>query len=56
MAEVNWKPLHILNGVASSVGATLKPAGLENAQGIISETFFKDPADPQWFNDVGYKQ
>src|SRR6516165_678082 len=23
VAEVNWKPLHILNGIASSVGATL---------------------------------
>jgi branched-chain amino acid transport system substrate-binding protein len=56
VAEVNWKPLHILNGIASSVGATLKPAGLENAQGIISDTSFKDPTDPQWLNDAGYKQ
>ena len=56
MAEINWKPLHILNGIASSVGATLKPAGLENAKGIISDTSFKDPTDPQWLNDAGYKQ
>ena len=56
MAEINWKPLHILNGIASSVGATLKPAGLENAKGIISDTSFKDPTDPQWVNDAGYKQ
>ena len=56
VAEVNWKPLHILNGIASSVGATLKPAGLKNAQGIISDTSFKDPTDPQWLNDAGYKQ
>jgi branched-chain amino acid transport system substrate-binding protein len=56
MAEINWKPLHILNGIASSVGATLKPAGLENAKGIISDTSFKDPTDPQWRDDAGYKQ
>jgi branched-chain amino acid transport system substrate-binding protein len=56
MAEVEWKPLHILNGIASSVGATLKPAGLENAKGIISDNSFKDPTDPQWQNDAGYKQ
>jgi branched-chain amino acid transport system substrate-binding protein len=56
MAEIGWKPLHILNGIASSVGATLKPAGLENAKGIISDNSFKDPTDPQWFNDAGYKQ
>jgi branched-chain amino acid transport system substrate-binding protein len=56
MAEVGWKPLHILNGIASSVGATLKPAGLENAAGIISDNSFRDPTDPQWQNDAGYKQ
>ena len=56
VAEINWKPLHILNGIASSVGATLKPAGLEHAQGIISDTSFKDPTDPQWANDAGYKE
>jgi branched-chain amino acid transport system substrate-binding protein len=50
------RPLHILNGVASSVGATLKPAGLQNAKGIIGDNSFKDPTDPQWSNDAGYKQ
>jgi branched-chain amino acid transport system substrate-binding protein len=55
VAEIGWKPLHILNGIASSVGATLKPAGLENAKGIISDNSFKDPTDPQWQNDAGYK-
>ena len=56
VAEIDWKPLHILNGIASSVGATLKPAGLEKAKGIISDNSFKDPTDPQWLNDAGYKQ
>ncbi len=56
MAEIGWKPLHILNGIASSVGATLKPAGFDNAKGIISDNSFKDPTDPQWLNDAGYKQ
>ena len=55
VAEIGWKPLHILNGIASSVGATLKPAGLENAKGIISDNSFKDPTDPQWRNDAGYQ-
>jgi branched-chain amino acid transport system substrate-binding protein len=55
VAEIEWKPLHILNGVASSVGAALKPAGLENAKGIISDNSFKDPTDPQWQTDAGYK-
>lgn len=56
IAEIEWKPLHIFCGIASSVGATLKPAGLENAKGLISDTSFKDPTDPAWQNDAGYKQ
>ena len=54
-AEVGWKPLHILSGINASVGGTLKPAGLENATGIISDTSFKDPTEAQWQNDAGYK-
>jgi branched-chain amino acid transport system substrate-binding protein len=53
--EINWKPLHILSGIGHSVAATLKPAGLENAKGIVSDFFLKDPTDPQWQNDPGYK-
>jgi branched-chain amino acid transport system substrate-binding protein len=56
VGQLGWKPLHILNGIASSVGVTLKPAGFEYAKGIISENSFKDPTDPQWLNDAGYKQ
>ncbi len=55
MAEVQWKPLHILNNVAAYVGTTMKPAGFENAQGIISSAFLKDPTDPQWRDDPGMK-
>ena len=56
VGEIGWKPLHILNGIASSVGVTLKPAGLENAKGIITSNSFKDATDPQWQNDAGYKE
>ena len=56
VAEIGWQPLHILNGIASSVGVTLKPAGLENAKGIITSNSFKDATDPAWQNDAGYKE
>jgi ABC-type branched-subunit amino acid transport system substrate-binding protein len=56
VAEIDWKPLHILNNVSASVGAVIKPAGYENAQGIISAAYLKDPSDPQWENDPGMKQ
>jgi branched-chain amino acid transport system substrate-binding protein len=54
-AEIKWKPLFITNGIAASVGAAFKPAGLENAKGIITDNSFKDPTDPEWKNDVGFK-
>jgi branched-chain amino acid transport system substrate-binding protein len=55
-AEIEWKPLHILNNVSFSVGSVIKPAGFENAQGIISAAYLKDPSDPQWDNDPGMKE
>jgi branched-chain amino acid transport system substrate-binding protein len=56
MAEIEWKPLHFLNNVSASVGSVIKPAGYQNAQGIISAAYLKDPTDPQWDNDAGMKQ
>src|SRR5213593_119164 len=32
LSEIQWKPLHILNNVAASVGSVIKPAGYENSQ------------------------
>lgn len=49
--EINWKPLTILNFISSSVSATLVPAGVENAVGVVSGSFYKDPNDPKWNED-----
>jgi ABC-type branched-subunit amino acid transport system substrate-binding protein len=54
--EIEWKALHILNNVSASLGSVIKPAGFENAQGIISAAYLKDVSDPQWDNDSGMKQ
>ncbi len=56
LAEMNWTPLHIVSNVSSSVGGVIKPAGFENAQGILSANYGKDSADPQWANDPGMKR
>jgi branched-chain amino acid transport system substrate-binding protein len=55
-AEIGWKPVHLLNNISSSVGAVLKPAGLDNARGILTTTPAKDPTDPVWKDDAGYKE
>ena len=49
--EIDWKPLIVVNFISSSVSATLVPAGLENAVGVISGSFYKDPNDPKWNDD-----
>jgi branched-chain amino acid transport system substrate-binding protein len=53
--EIEWKPLHILSSVGNSVGAALKPAGLDNAKDIVSDFYLKDPTDPAWKDDPGHK-
>jgi branched-chain amino acid transport system substrate-binding protein len=55
LAEIEWKPLHIVSNVSASVGSVIKPAGFENSQGILSAAYFKDVTDPQWETDPGMK-
>src|SRR5437660_2858278 len=55
VADLGWKPVHILDINASPVSATLKPAGLDISKGIVSTAYGKDPGDPQWKNDAGLK-
>jgi ABC-type branched-subunit amino acid transport system substrate-binding protein len=55
IADLGWKPVHILDINAVSVGAVMQPAGLENSKGVISTNYGKDPADPTWKDDAGMK-
>ncbi|MDO8981559.1 MAG: ABC transporter substrate-binding protein [Afipia sp.] len=56
VAELQWKPMYIQSNVGASVGSVLKPAGFENAQGILTALYAKDGADSQWDNDEGMKK
>ena len=47
-AEIGWKPVHYLNSVSSGVGSVLTPAGLDNALGVMTAGYIKDPTDPQF--------
>ncbi|HEX7440379.1 MAG TPA: ABC transporter substrate-binding protein [Caldimonas sp.] len=53
--DSGWKPLHYLNGVSSSVGSVLAPAGLDKSVGVITTIYGKDPTDKQWDNDPAMK-
>jgi len=54
-ASIDWKPLFIINSNSSSVGATLVPAGLDNAKGLITARWEKNVSDPAEANDQGVK-
>jgi branched-chain amino acid transport system substrate-binding protein len=54
--DISWKPMHVLTFVSSSVGGTLRPAGLDKSVGIVSVGILKDPNDPQWDHDPGMKE
>jgi branched-chain amino acid transport system substrate-binding protein len=50
-AEIDWKPVHYLNNVSASVAAVMKPAGFDNAQGIITAAYIMDATDKAWDNN-----
>ncbi|SEC21505.1 ABC transporter substrate-binding protein [Bradyrhizobium erythrophlei] len=52
-AEHGWRPVFIVNQMASSIETVLKPAGTENATGVITAAFLKDASDPAWREDQG---
>jgi ABC-type branched-subunit amino acid transport system substrate-binding protein len=54
--ELGWKPVQIVDINATSVGAVMKPAGLDAAKGVISVNYGKDPLDPTWKDDAGMKK
>ena len=47
-AELNWRPVFIMNQMASSIATGLRPAGPENAIGVITAAYLKDASDPAW--------
>jgi branched-chain amino acid transport system substrate-binding protein len=55
-AEIGWRPTHLLNSVSRSIGAVIRPAGFDNAQGVLSAAYTKDPTDPSWADDPEFKR
>lgn len=45
-AALNWHPLYIVNSNCSSIGGTVVPAGLDNAEGLVSAWWEVNPTAP----------
>lgn len=56
VGELGWRPLHFVASVASHVGSVLKPAGFDNAKGVVTGHWVKDPNDPAMADDAGVKE
>ncbi len=56
VAELGWKPVFLQASISNSVGSVLKPAGPENALGLLSTNYTKDPTDPTWKDDPALKE
>ena len=56
MAELGWKPIHILSAASTPIEGVMRPAGFDNAQGILSVQYMKSAKDPQWNDDPDMKE
>jgi branched-chain amino acid transport system substrate-binding protein len=54
--EMNWTGVRLLASISASVGSVLKPAGLENAKGVITLAYLKDVTDPTQHDDPAVKE
>ena len=55
IAELDWKPMHVMTDVSISIGSVMKPAGLEASEGVLSAGYLKVASDPQWKDDASMK-
>src|ERR1700679_1914700 len=53
--DLTWNPLYVFASVGASVSQGLAPVGLEKAIGLVTGAYLKDPTDPQWTDDPGFK-
>lgn len=53
--DIGWHPAPFLDNSAASIGAVLRPTGLEKSKGVVSLAFVKDPTDPQFHADADYR-
>jgi branched-chain amino acid transport system substrate-binding protein len=56
VADLGWKPLHLMSNVSVSITAVLKPAGLDKSTGLVTAAYLKDPNDPSLANDPGMNE
>ena len=54
--DIGWSPIRYLSGVSQSISSTMTPAGRDKLKGTITAVYDKDPTDPRWKDDAGFKE
>src|SRR6266404_1784549 len=55
-AELGWKPIHFLASVSESMSAVMAPAGMENAEGIMSAMYRVEGEDAQAAGPAAFRE
>jgi branched-chain amino acid transport system substrate-binding protein len=55
-AELGWKPVHIVTSVSRSIPTVLQPAGLQNAEGLLSAAYTLEGDDPAAVSEPAYRE
>ena len=55
-AELGWRPDHIISTVSESVSAVMQPAGLQNAEGILSAGYYYEGDEATAAGDPSYRE
>ena len=55
-AELGWKPVHFLASVSELVSAVMVPAGVENAEGIMSAMYRLEGEDAQGAGPAAFRE
>ncbi|MGJ4947951.1 ABC transporter substrate-binding protein [Bradyrhizobium sp. HKCCYLS20291] len=56
VAEIGWRPDHILTSVSDSVSAVMLTAGAQNSEGILSANYFTDEEDTATADEPAHRE
>jgi branched-chain amino acid transport system substrate-binding protein len=54
--DLDWKPLFFMSNISTNIATVIRPAGPENAIGMITAGYLKDPNEPTFKNDAGLNE
>ena len=54
--DLDWKPLFFMSNISANIATVIRPAGPENAIGMITAGYLKDLSEPKLKNDASMNE